>query len=274
MKAVKAFLLILLAASSAGAADDCRLVSGWKPDAPSRTFLADNLYEYLDGGAEGYLIFGFVRLEHQTCVKGADSLEIDISEMNDPEAAYGLFAARRDPRQPLQPIGMGGVIQSNWASFAKGKYYVELTATPGRDYRPELRGFLAGLDKRLQGRSAPPEALAWFPAEGRNSVRLIPESVLGLRPLKRGYVAEYSNGQAFIVAETTAQSAAAVLAVLRQRFDGATSAEVADEAFQANDRYLGGMCIFRKGHYLGGYAHLRGTTGAISLARTLASHLP
>ena len=120
----------------------------------------------------------------------------------------------------------------------------------------------------------PPDALAWFPAEGRNSVRLIPESVLGLRPLERGWVAEYPKGQAFIVTEATAQSAAGVLAALRERFGGATLARVADEAFYADDRYLGGVCIFRKGRYLGGYAHLRGTTEAASLARTLASRLP
>jgi hypothetical protein len=273
MKAVKALLLILLAASFAGAANECRLAPGWKPDAPSRTFNADNLYEYLDGGAEGYLIFGFVRLEHQTCAKGADSLVIDISEMNDPDAAFGLFAARRDPRQPLRPIGMGGEILPNRASFAKGKYYVELTAMPGAEYRRTLRAFTVALEKRLTGRSAPPEALAWFP-RGPASVRLVPRSVLGLRPLKRGYVAEYSNGQAFIVTETTAESAAAVLAALRRRFAGAKAAKVADEAFEFNDRYLGGVCVFRKGHYLGGYAHLREATEGISLARTLASRLP
>ena len=268
------FLILVAVTSAWGATGDCHLLAGWEPDGPARTFGPENLYEYLDGGAEGYLIFGFVRLEHQTCTKGEDSLVLDISEMSDAEAAYGLFAARCDPRQPLQPIGMAGQILPTRASFAKGKYYVEATATPGEDYRPQLRDLLTGLEKRLQGRSAPPEALAWFPAEGRISVRLVPESVLGLRPLKRGYVAEYSDGQAFIVTETTAQSAAAVLAGVRQRFEGTTSADVADEAFQANDRYLGGVCIFRKGHYLGGYAHLSEVSEAVSLSRTLASRLP
>lgn len=274
MRAVKAFLLILVASVSASAAaSDCRLAPGWKPHAPSSTFTADNLYEYLDGGAEGYLIFGFVRLEHQTCVKGGDSLVIDVAEMNDPDAAYGLFAARSDPRQPVRPIGMGGQILLNRASFAKGKYYVELTAMPGTEYRRTLRAFTVAIEKRLTGRSTLPEALAWFP-RGHTSVYLVPRSVLGLRPLKRGYVAEYSNGQAFIVTETTADSAAIVFAALRRRFAGAEAANVADEAFEFNDRYLGGMCIFRKGHYLGGYAHLREATEGVSLSRTLASRLP
>jgi hypothetical protein len=276
VKAVRTFLLILVAMSPAWASEqgDCRFAAGWEPGGPAHSFGAGNLFEYLDGGAEGYLIFGFVRLEHQMCIKGEDSLVLDISEMTDAEAAYGLFAARRDPRQPVQPIGMGGQILPLRASFAKGNYYVELTATPGEDYTPTLRAFVTGLEKRLKGRSAPPEALAWFPAEGLTSVRLIPESVLGLRPLKRGYVAEYPKGQAFIVTETSAESAAAVIAALRQRFAGEASVEVADEAFQSNDRYLGGVCIFRTGRYLGGYSHVHDSVEAVSLARILASRLP
>ncbi len=273
MKVFQNLLVILIAASTAWAADDCRLAPGWKPDGPARTYTPDDLYEYLDGGAEGYLIFGFVRLEHQTCSKGEDSLALDISEMADADAAYGLFSARRDPRQPVRPIGMGGEILANRASFAKGKYYVELTATPGTEYRPTLRLFVAALEKRITGRSAPPEALAWFP-KGHTSVRLIPQSVLGLRPLKRGFVAEYANGQAFIVTETSAQSAASVLATLRNRFAGAAAVKLADEAFQFKDPYLGGVCIFRKGHYLGGYAHLKDGPQGVSLAKILASRMP
>jgi Family of unknown function (DUF6599) len=273
MRLLKSVLWILVAASCGWAADNCQLVAGWKPDGPSRTYMADNLYEYMDGGAEGYLIFGFARLEHQTCVKGADSLVIDVSEMNDPDAAYGLFTTRRDPRQPLKPIAMGGEIRANRASFAKGKYYVELTATPGSDYRATLRAFVATLEKRTEGRSTPPQALAWFP-KGYTSAKLIPQSVLGLRPLKRGYVAEYSKGQAFIVSESSAQSAGAVLAALRRRFSGAAPVKLADEALQLDDKYLGGVCVFRKGRYLAGYAHMPDAAQAVSRARSLAARLP
>lgn len=273
MKLVQTLLLVPFVASFAWGADDCRLAAGWQPDEPPRTYSPDNLYEYLDGGAEGYLIFGFVRLEHQTCAKGNDSLTLDISEMSDADAAWGLFASRRDPRRPVQPIGMGGEILPNRASFAKGNFYVELTAMPGAEYRATLRAFVAALEKRLAGRTTPPRELAWFP-KGHTSVRLVPESVLGLRALKRGYVAEYARGQAFIVTETSAQSAAAVFEALRKRFAGAAPADVADQAFQASDRYLGGVCLLRKGRTLGGSAHSPDSAQAVSLAKALASRLP
>ena len=50
--------------------------------------------------------------------------------MNDADAAYGMFTANRDPNLPIAPIGMGGQMQKQSASFAKGKYYVEIVALP------------------------------------------------------------------------------------------------------------------------------------------------
>jgi hypothetical protein len=130
------------------------------------------------------------------------------------------------------------------------------------------------MQERLEGRATAPEALQWFPKENLASVRLVPESVLGLRLLKRGYVAKYKQGQAFIVLEASPESAAAVLKKLRERFDGASPAKVGDEAFQAKAQYLDGICIFRKGRYLGGYTNLSDPQQATSQATQLAAHLP
>ena len=103
---------------------------------------------------------------------------------------------------------------------------------------------------------------------------VIPESVLGLRQLKRGYVAKYKQGQAFIVQEASPESAAEVLKTLRERFADSSPAQISDEAFQAKARYLDGLCIFRKGRYLGGYANLPEPQDAAVLAAKLAGRVP
>jgi hypothetical protein len=276
MNVVKSLLLILVAASTASAAEvaDCRWVAGWQQDGALRTFQADNLFEYLDGGAEGYLIYDFVRMQHLTCKSGDDTMVIDVSEMANPEGAYGLFLARLDPRQPIAAIGMGGQIQPQRAAFSKGRHYVELIATPEKDHTTALQAFGAAIEKRIGGRTTPPETVSWFPIEKQVSVRMVPESVLGLRALKRGYVAEYEQGKAFIVTEETPASAAAALNQLRDRFTEPTPAQVADEAFEANDPYLGRACFFRKGRYLAGYANLAAASEALARAKALASRLP
>ena len=276
MKSAKLAITMLMLASAARAVEvaDCRLVPGWEQQGPRREFVADNLFEYMDGNAEGYLIYGFTRMEGVTCTSGGDSIIIDVSEMTDADAAYGIFAANRDPNQAVAPIGMGGQILPRRATFCKDKYYVELAANPEKDHTPALKAFVEEMEKRILGRSTPPDALAWFPTEKLMSARLIPESVLGLRPLKRGYVAQYEAGKAFVVAEESAESAAAVMNKLRERIGQTTPTKIADEAFQANDRYLGGLCVFRKGRYLGGFANLPRPQDAASLATALVGRIP
>ncbi len=268
--------LLLLFATAAGAQEylNCHLVPGWEQSGTKREYAADNLYEYMDGNAESYLLYGFVRMQGISCVSGEKKLVIDVSEMEDSDLAYGMFASNIDPSQPVANIAMGGQIQPRRASFAKGKFYVEIAASPDGDHTAALQAFIAKMEPLLPGRSTPPEALDWFPKENQTSVRLVPESVLGLKQLKRGYVAKYEQGQAFIVLEASPGSAAEVFKKVQARFPDATPAKIADEAFQAKTQYLDGICIFRKGRYVAGYANLPDSQQAVSLATKLAARLP
>ena len=261
-------LLAGLAAAvlSAAQVPQCDLAPGWTQKGAARSYDATNLFEYMDGNSEGYLIYGFVAMHGVTCVRGGDTILLDISEFQDDDAAYGMFSANLDPRLPVEKIGAGGQATPRRVIFVKGPYYAELAAD--KEQGQALRAFAAALDKRLPGSAAVPVALSWFPAEGRKSVRLIPESVLGLRVLKRGYVAEYAFGKAFVVTESTPESAAAVMDKLRARF-GQTG-----DPLQANDRYLGRLCFIRKGRYVAGYANVAEGHDPAALAAALAARLP
>jgi len=276
MRAATLLLPILLLGGIAHAQSlvSCDLVPGWQQSGPGRQYTADNLYEYQDGGAEGYLIYGFQRMQGVTCKSGDNTLIIDISEMSDPDMAYGMFTENRDPGVPVAKIGMGGQVQPRRASFAKGKYYVEISASPEGDHSAALEAFATKIQARVEGRDTPPEALNWFAKDDLVSARLVPESVLGLRQLKRGYVAKYKQGQAFIVLEDTPESAAATMKKLEARFGGASPAQIGDEAFQLKAQYLDGLCIFRKGRYLGGYANLPDPQQAVTDAAKLAARIP
>ena len=130
--------------------------------------------------------------------------------------------------------------------------------------------------QRISGTTEPPAELSVFPTEKlvAGSVRMVPESVLGISALKRGYIAEYDYGKAFLVQEATPESAAAVMNKLRTRFGETTPAKVADEAFEASEKYLGRLCIFRKGRTLAGYANLPESADAVALAVKLVPRIP
>jgi hypothetical protein len=279
MRAAGLLLAALLATGTAGAQDylNCHFVPGWEPSGAKRQYAADNLFEYKDGGAEGYLSFGFVRMQGITCASGANTLDIDVSEMSDADSAYGMFAANLDSSLPVAKIGMGGQVQRQSATFAKGKYYVELVevaANQDSDDTATMQTFVAKMLGYIEGRETPPAALEWFAKEDLTSTRMIPESVLGLRELKQGYIAKYKQGQAFIVQEASPEAAAAVLKSLRERFEGATPVKVGEEGFQATAKYLDGICIFRKGKTIAGYANLPGPQDAAAQAAKLAARIP
>ena len=81
-------------------------------------------------------------------------------------------------------------------------------------------------------------------------------------------MAEYGFGKAFVVQESSAESAAAVIDKLRTRF-GQTG-----DPLQFTDRYLGRLCFLRKGLYVVGYANVAEGHDPPALAGALAARLP
>lgn len=268
--------LVVTAAAGPRPYLDCHFLPGWEQSGTMQQHTPENLYDYKDGAAEGYLQFGFARMQSIECKSGSNTLAIDVSEMSDAEMAYGMFSANRDPRLPVAKIGMGAQVQAQSLIFGKGRYYVELTVTdapPEADFKSKLEEFAGRMNERMEGSATPPEILAIFPKENLMEARLIPESVLGLGLLKRGYVAKYAQGQAFLVEEASPTSAAEVMNRLREHFAGAEAVNIGDEAIDAKVQYLDGICIFRKGRYVAGYANLPSAAAAAAQAANLATRL-
>ena len=162
--------------------------------------------------------------------------------------AYGMFTANRDATAPTAAIGSGGQIVPRKLIFAKGKYYAEIAAEPDKDHTATLAELARALAASIPGEAYKPEALAWFPPAV--SVRLVPQSVLGIGLLKRGYVAQYGASKAFVVTEASH----ALFAKLQARFPEARPAALGEESFEVNDKYLGHLVAFRKGNRIAGVA--------------------
>lgn len=265
--------------AAADVAPTCDGLPGWSQDGASRTFEGENLFEYMNGNSEGYLLYGFVRMRGITCAKGGAKVLIDISEMPDEESAYGLFCSHRDVKLPAEPIGAAGQVVPRKAIFVKGKYFAEIAAEEQGDHSAMLRAAAKALEARIPGSVSVPVPIGWFPTEGLTAgpPRLFPESPLGVRLLKRGYVAQYGASKAFIVSEESVDGARGILKKWLARYEGATP-EVkvagADEAFQFTDKYLGRIVVARAGSRLAGYAGVPEGTDAVALAAALVARLP
>jgi hypothetical protein len=274
------FLVVLLAAQTAASfpAPDCSVVAGWTQQGESRSYDPETLFDYMNGNSEGYFAYGFTVMKGVTCVNPAgDQLVIDVSEMGDPDRAWGFFVTNRDQRSPVERIGSAGQVLPRRATFAKGRHYLEIAASPDKDHREPLRAFVTALEPRVPGPAAVPEAVGWFPTDGlqADSVRLVPESVLGLRILKSGFMGQYAGGRAFVVPEATAAAATDTMEKLRARFAGSSPvAGLGDEAFGGEDQYLGRLLVFRKGARVAGVVNVAPDSDAMPLAKALAGRLP
>ena len=254
----------------------CDVTPGWTQAGASRVYEGDNLYDYMNGNSEGYLIYGFQKMHGVTCKKGEVQFVVDVSDFPDPEMAYGMYASNRDPRVGVESLGMSGQIVPQRGIFVKGSRFAEISASPpSMDHSAAIRTFLQALEAKLDGTKDLPAAIGWFPKESLDSgtIRLIPQSVLGLSILKRGYLAKYEYGRAFIVNQPTADGATQVLSKLKQRFGESQPAGIGDESFQATDKYLGRMIIFRKGTYVAGFANLKEGFDGAPAAKALAASI-
>jgi hypothetical protein len=271
-------IVLLMAAATGGSPPDpdCSAVPGFTQKGPLRTYSTDTLFEYMNGNSEGYFAYGFRQMRGVTCTNGKLDLVFDISEMESPELAWGMFTGNRDSKLPLAAFAAASQVTPRRGTFAKGSFYVELAANPTA--APEvIEAFLKQWEQRIGGTSSRPALLDAFPTTGMQpeSLRLVPESVLGFRMLRRGFVAQYTDGKAFVIPTDSSQAAAALLAQFRQRVNGNQAASpVGEEAFQVTDKYLGRLYVFRKGRFLAGASHFPTAVDPAPLAGQIAAKLP
>ena len=166
---------------------------GWKLSGEPRTFVAENLWEYINGGAEGYLIYNFetVITADFLSESGVEAV-VDIYRMADQLCGFGIYSAERNSFAPRVDIGSEGYLTDNALHFWQGPYYVKVTAfETGQGELLEVlaRSVGAGLDAPAGN----PPQIAAFPEQGlqAGSERYMSRDVLGHSELKNGFSANY-----------------------------------------------------------------------------------
>ncbi|MBD3384616.1 hypothetical protein GF407_06780 [candidate division KSB1 bacterium] len=102
---------------------------GWQQDGPDYLYGPKNLYDYIDGGAELYLSYGFVQVLNRiyTASDQPDIL-VDIFDMINSRNAYGVFSHSREKENIS--IGQGGQYVPGLLLFWKDRYFISILATP------------------------------------------------------------------------------------------------------------------------------------------------
>jgi hypothetical protein len=197
------------------------VLAGWHSAEEPRTFRPDNLYEYIDGGAEAYLGYDFKELAvGQYAADGSKATAtVEIYDMGTPLNAFGIYGAERYPESRFLDLGSQGYAEEGVVNFLHGRYYVKIL---GFDLAGDGTATLLEFARDIIGRSsAEPEGLP--PLLGAlprrdlvaNSEKYILRNVLGFVFLHDGYLASYSRSgvsyDGFIAAASSPPEAASAL---------------------------------------------------------------
>lgn len=141
-----------------------------------QVFESGGLFDFIDGGAELFLEFGFRRVLVQRYVKAESELTLEAYEMTDADAALGIYLMKCGLETPVAGLSVRNTGEPAQLTLLKGRHYLHVNNFgPGPDRLPEMialarRALEAVPDER------PGSSLDRLPAEG-----LIPGSARLLR---------------------------------------------------------------------------------------------
>ena len=225
----------------------------------SQTYNPDNLYQYIDGGADLYLLYDFKTLLHQDFKSGATELTADIYEMSKPEDAFGIYASERSPSYKFLAIGAEAYRDKGILNFVEDRYYIKLSGN-GANADALLDQFARLLATRIGGVRSLPSLLARLPRENRafHSEQYIKKDPLGHAFLAPSYVVAYGQGkqQSKLVISvasdaTAAKSRADQLAKhFKQSGESAAAPELGEGGMRGKNSFEGRMIARTHGRYL------------------------
>lgn len=148
---------------------------GWKKSDRLITFTRADLYNYIDGGAELFLEFGFEKLYIQRYRSGENELSLEIYEMESPEAALGVYLARCGQETPVEGIAARNSGEESQFTILRERYFIHINNFEGHKGLLPVMVALA----RVALQNLPPDRrvtlLDYLPGENliKNSERLI-----------------------------------------------------------------------------------------------------
>jgi hypothetical protein len=225
----------------------------------AKTYDPDSLYQYIDGGADLYLLYDFRTLLHQDFKSGATELTADIYEMSKPEDAFGIYASERSPGYKFIAIGAEAYRDKGILNFVEDRYYVKLSGS-GANPDALLGQFARLLAGRIGGVRSLPALLAKLPRENRvlHSEQYIKKDPMGHAFLAPSYVVSYGQGKQqsklMISVATDAQGAKTRADQLAKHFkqsgESSAATEFGENGFRAKNSFEGRVIARTHGRYL------------------------
>ena len=111
----------------------------WKSEKEPVFYTPENLYEYINGGAELFISYGFLNMASCPYSKGEfQQIKVDICDMGNSKNAYGIFSHSRESIDHFVSEGVESEYSSGLLTFWKGRYCVSILAYPETDAKKAI----------------------------------------------------------------------------------------------------------------------------------------
>lgn len=212
--ALAALILIFFLSSALCCADDKIIlpetIGDWKISDDIQVYEGDDLYLYINGGAELYHEYGFLNVTATDYLLGEDSIAVEVYRLKN--SAFGLYSLLRDESGKELSVGQEGCFSDYYLLFWQGNDLVAITAHSDKGNNPRLLGKIAAsLSPVLSKNGAIPSYISILPQEGliNSSIKYMvgsigllnsyPELAKYFFGFKEAAAGKYSDGKTILV---------------------------------------------------------------------------
>ena len=266
MKTICLILGLIIFLSVPGAeAKDFRFpeMKGWKQSAEIQTFIPKNLYEYINGAADLYLMYDFQELKSAEYVNEKKaSVIIDVYRHKTPTHAFGIYSQERHPKANFINVGAQGYVEEEILNFIAGPYYVKITGYKIESGAQEvLLSFAKKVLENLGEKGTLPTLLNSFPRDGKvkNSEKFIAKNFLGYSFLHSAFTCDYElSGKKFKLFVIAPADKAECRNIIQKYLEqtGKIEKNVAEGRRLIPDPHHGEIELYWKGKYIWGILNL------------------
>ena len=238
-------------------------LEGWKKDGEALFYGPDNLWEYINGQAESFLMYDFREVAAQHYIDGSDlEIKVEIYEHGNTLMAFGIYSQFRSPDGVYLDIGNEAFGDEYSIHFWKGRFYVNVYAyEEGEKSGAAMKEFSGIVEGMIPDEGGEPAETSLFPRDGlvEKSVTFVSEGVMGSGKLPPAFSGEYKiggeKGKLYIFPLESGEAAAGIFGWYVDELGAAAgeagSGKMKYSAADGEAPYRGAVKAFMYGRFMG-----------------------
>lgn len=249
-----------------GILETLSLDNRWTKTSEIRTFTAENLWEFIDGAAEQFVLYGVKTVATTDIENKGEKAEfsIELYEMPNALNAFGVYSLERNPVGSFLEVGTEGCWNGTSLFFYKNKYYAKIVGfEENKQLEQSVKYIAERLSAAIPDSVEVPSSLSLLPHEGlkKHSEKYYTKNVLAQPYFSNGYTAEYTIGKVncllFFVLCSDAQEATQDYISYKKYIETngnkpLSNVTIGEEGFSGTDSFYKKVLAFHQGSTVGG----------------------